>query len=348
MLTRHAGRNRSFLTISPLTLLLVALMLGATISALHAHPGDLPNRVKDGPDGPGQVSVSTSGSVVDTSFSVSIREIADLLARLPDGSVKPSDFKVDPSSKGDVAKIALPPPTSARKFDIWAEGYRRQDGATPETSASSKVFLGAEHKLTSRVTVGALAGLTQSQPTETETGEAWSAGPYARIRILPHLSYTGIATWQRPETLQGEDEFNPTFEKPERFRFVNQLRGDWKFGAWSVTSALGYEVERQAGEKAKMVNFGPALGYRHEIDDTLIIEPRLALKGRWDVAPILGLRSDAYVPSRDGLDAKLEGGLRLHDFDGWSLDASTSVGGIGNTQIAPDWSGTLGVKVPLN
>lgn len=348
MLTRRAGRNRGFLTISPIRLVLVALMLGATISVLQADTGDLPQRVERGASGPGQVSVSTSGGVVDTSFSVSIREIADLLARLPDGEVKPSDFKVDPSSKGDVAKIALPPPSSARKFDIWAEGYRRRDGAAPETSASGKVFVGAEQKITSRVTVGALAGLTQAQPTETETGEAWSAGPYARVRILPHLSYTGIATWQRPETLQGEDEFDPTFEKPDRFRFVNQLRGDWKFGDWSVSSALGYEVERHAGEKAKMVNFGPALGYRYEVDDTVIIEPRVALKGRWDVAPILGLDSDAYIPSRDWLDAKLEGGLRLQDFDGWSLDATTSVGGIGNTDVGPDWRGTLGVKVPLN
>lgn len=348
MSIRRAGRHRSLLSISPIKLVLIAIVLSATMSALRADPADVPQRVERGASGSGEVSVTTSGDVVDTSFSISIREIADLLSRLPDGDVKAGDFKVDPSSKGDVARIALPPPKTSRQFDIWAEGNHRQDGSAPDAAPSGKLFVGAEHKVSRRVTIGALAGLNQGQPTENETGEAWTAGPYARVQLLPHLSLTGIATWHRPETLNGEDEFDPSFEKPDRFRVVNQLRGDWKYGAWSFSPSAGYEVERQAGEKAKMLNFGPALGYRHESDEGTVIEPRLALKGRWDVAPILGLDNDAYIPSWDGLDAKLEGGVRLQDFKGWSLDASTSVGGIGNTQIAPDWRGTLGIKVPLN
>ncbi|MGI9412032.1 MAG: hypothetical protein ACR2PM_00065 [Hyphomicrobiales bacterium] len=322
-------------------------MLGAGASQTRADPEGVPQRVQGSGSAASELSVKTSEGVVDTSFSVSIREIADLLSRLPDGEVDAGDVKVDPSSKGDVARIALPPPKAPRRFDIWAEGRHRQDASSPDPAPSGEVYVGADYDISPILTVGALAGLNQFEPADSEAGDAWSGGPYARVRLMSNLSLTGLATWHRPETVNGEDAFDPAAEA-DRFRIINQLRGDWTYGAWRFKPSVGYEIERFDGRKARMVNFGPAIGYRHERPDGTVVEPHLAVKGRWDVAPIIGLEDDAYIPSWDGLDAKLEGGVRLQDFKGWSLDASTSVGGVGDPRGAIDWRGRLGIKVPLN
>ena len=237
MLLCCAACARCGFHISPVTLLLVAIMLGASVSVLRAAPNNLPQRVQGGAGNAGGMSVKTSDGVVDTSFSVSIREIADLLSKLPDGEADAGDFKVEPSSKGDVARIALPPPEAPRRFDVWSKGRYRKDTLGDDSAPSGTLFVGAEHQVSSRVTLGGPAGLNQ-------------------------------------------------------------------------------------------------------------VEPHLAVKGRWDLAPVTELENDAYIPSWDGLDAKLEGGVRLQDFKDWFLDAN--VGGVGGREGAIDWRGRVGIKVPLN
>lgn len=356
MLPRYAARarrgHRKFPVIPVTSALMVsALLVGFNAPQLRADPGDLPERVKGRADTAGEVSVTNADGVVDSEFSVSIPGVADLISRLPDGTVEAGDFKVDPSAQGDAARLVLPTSKTPAGFDVWAEGRHRQDATRTDPDLPGTLLLGADYQVSPVLTVGALAGLNQLETGEGQGGDVWSGGPYARFVPHPSLLLTGLATWQRAEPAGGEAQFDP-FAEPDSFRLINQLSGELNYGAWRFTPSIGYELdnaqENADGLPDSTMSFGPKIGYRHERSDGTVIEPHIALKGKWDLAPFIGLKSDAFTQSRDGLDATLEGAVRLKDFDGWSLDASTSVGGARDLDGTLDWSGRVGVKVPLN
>ena len=351
MLPRYAALARHGHRRCPIVLLTIALLLGGSAQQLRAGPGDFPERVKGRGDTAGEVSVTNNDGVVDSEFWVSLPGVADLISRLPQGTVEAGDFKVDPSEEGDAARLVLPSHETPAGFDVWAEGRQRRDATKAGAVSPGTLLVGADYDISPVLTVGALAGLNQLGTVDGEGGDVWSGGPYARFEPAPNLLLTGLATWQRVEPAEGEARFDP-FAEPDSFRLINQLSGELNYGAWRFTPSVGYELDdTEEGADATLdstLNFGPKIGYRHERPNGTVIEPHLALKGNWDLAPLVGLNGDAFTQPLDGLDATLEGAVRLKDFNGWSLDASTSVGGIDNPQGTLDWSGRVGVKVPLN
>ena len=349
MLPRHAVRARAGYRGCPVARSLTALLcgiclLGVSALQLHAGPGALPERVKGRSDTAGEVSVTSDDGVVDSEFSVSLPGVADLVSRLPEGSVEADDFQVDPSESGDAARLVLPSHEAPAKFDVWAHGRHRRDARNAGSAARDTLLLGADYDISPKLTLGALAGLNQFE-TGSGDGDVWSGGPYARFEPAPNLLLTGLATWQRAEPAEDEARFDP-FAEPDSFRLINQLSGELNYGAWRFTPSVGYALEDtdEGGDAtpSSTLTFGPKIGYRHERSDGTVIEPHVALKGNWDLAPIVGLKTDALTPTLEGLDATIEGAVRLKDFSGWSLDASTSVDG------TLDWSGRVGVNVPLN
>lgn len=351
MLPRYAACAGSRLCSHPVTLLLFALMLAVSASTLPADPNDLPRRVQGGVDSAAEVSVENFDGVVDTSFSVSMRDIVGLISRLPEGKVDAGEFKVDPSEKGDAARLVLPAPEAPPRFDLWAEGRHRQNVSGADLDPPGTLLVAADYEISPVLTVGALAGLNQFETANENDGDVWSGGPYARFQLIPNLFLTGLATWHRPDTIHEEAEFKPV-AGPAGFRVIDQLRGEWSYGAWRVTPSVGYQLDNTAqstdGTAAHTLSFGPAIGYHHARSNGTVVEPHLAVKGRWELAPLIGLKSHAYPPSWNGLDAKFEGGVRVQDFNGWSLDASTSVSGVNDPQGTIDWRGHVEVKVPLN
>lgn len=356
MLPRHAARARAGYRGCPVARSLTALLcgiclLGACISQLHAGPGALPERVKGRADTVGEVSVTSDDGVVDSEFSVSLPGVADLVSRLPEGSVEADDFQVDPSEDGDAARLVLPSHEAPQKFDVWAHGRQRRDARSDDPAQADTLLLGADYDISPKLTLGALAGLNQFETGSGDGGDVWSGGPYARFEPAPNLLLTGLATWQRAEPAEDEARFDP-FADPDGFRLINQLSGELNYGAWHFTPSVGYALEDTDEDAdatpSSTLTFGPKIGYRHERSDGTVIEPHVALKGNWDLAPLVGLKTDALAPTLEGLDATLEGAVRLKDFSGWSLDASTSIGGARAFDGTLDWSGRVGVKVPLN
>ncbi|MCG8559774.1 MAG: hypothetical protein MI824_08245 [Hyphomicrobiales bacterium] len=318
-----------------------------------AEPDAAPARVTGGGSGSGAVSVQSGDDSSDMSFSASFGGIADLISRMSGGDVTAEEFELEPSSTGDAARLVLPTPTAEPRFDIWVEGSRKREGPDWDRALSGSIFVGADYKLSPAITAGALAGREWVAPDKAAGREVLTSGPYLRVRLMPNLFASGLAAWDRETAAADAYPFaGGGSGEAERRRLRGDLTGDWQSGAWRFKPSLVYQLESPAkaapltAPVAGALSFGPALSYRHERRDGDVVEPRLAITGEWEGIALPG--ASTGPGPLDSLDAKLEGGVAFKDAEGWSLDASTSLSGIEDPQAEKEWSGRVGVKVPLN
>jgi len=305
------------------TAVLVALLSGAGTQTVRADQNEQPPWERG----------AYANDAVDASSSSFFPGLGDLIAQLPDG-------EAEPSTSGEILRLALPAP--ARSHPLTQRRHRlemfRTRPARPETPVGATA-----DGIVPPLTADELAGMKPSEPPVSNDSDVQPGDPVATFQPTPNLTQNGLAYWHRPETDYNGLGFDLDAEQ-DRTILLNHLSRDWNYGAWRFTPSVGYERDT-GGSKARMLYIGPALGYRHQQSDGTVIEPHLGIKGRWDLDPVIGLDSDALSPS---LDAKFEAGVQLQDFTGWSLDASASVGGVGDRKNSVDWRGNLGVTVPLN
>lgn len=344
------GMPRRLLFASAIALFGTGAALSIDGTVAWAGPDGPPGRVKGQTSSSGGVSVRSADDSSDMSFSATIGGIADLLSRLSEGEVDPEEFEVAPSSAGDAARIVLPPPSAPPRFDVWFEGSRRRAAPGSDQARSGTVFVGADYKLTPAITAGALAGHEWAELGDADGNGSWTSGPYVRVRLMPKLFLSGLAAWDRQTVDDDPLPFARNLDA-ERRRLRGDLSGAWQSGAWRFAPSLVYTLEGPATGAAPVLgalSFNPAISYRHERPDGTVIEPRLAITGAWEAGPPSGAEASAGPGPLEGLDAKLEGGVQFKDAEGWSIDASTNLSGIEDPQAAKEWSGRLGVKVPLN
>ncbi len=258
-------------------------------------------------------------------------------------------------SNRDADKVPLGAGAAGYKgrFDIWTEGtyvYMDSDKSSV-TGHFGMVSGGIDYLLRPGLLVGAMiqfdTASERSQQLAFEIkGTGWMAGPYAGVRLSPHLFLDGRAMWGRSSNevspfLSYTDHFDTT-----RWLLSARLTGRWTNGAWtfspsaevikfqetstSYTDSLGIMIDSQKIDLGRVI-FGPEVSYAFRRADGLSIVPRLALRGIWDFETpgVSGLDGTGIGHGQDQLRARIEAGVGLTDTAGRRLDISGAYDGVG-------------------
>jgi hypothetical protein len=253
---------------------------------------------------------------------------------------------------------------------VWAEGafnFFEDGGNNLESDGQAGVlYLGADHRLTRGVLLGALVQFDNADQKLDVVGSrvsdtGWMVGPYAAVRLTDNLFLQARAAWGQSEnTVTLSNVYKDSFDA-DRWLVRSTLVGQWTSGAWQFRPhiSVGFIDEHQNGHVGQFgpvspadtslgqAKLGPEIGYQYWAAGGTLIEPRLMIEGIWNFAQS---GDDIFVDdlvSGDETRARAEAGLLVRARDGLAAAVSVDYDGIGSGDYR-SVGGKLRLMVPLN
>lgn len=260
------------------------------------------------------------------------------------------------------------PPAAVREscWDAWAEfHYTRYSDAGDRDGDFAIGYVGVDCQIQPSVMLGFLG---QFDRTDDEIGSVssqidgngWMVGPYATVRLTPDLFFDFRAAWGQSDNDINIAGVTGNFETT-RWLVEGQLTGNFLYGDYRISPEikLSYIEENQDSyfDSANSFNpsqtvslgrlrFGPEIAYRRTLDNGMIVEPHISLRGIWDFDS-----SDVTVGTTtfngDGFRGVVEAGILFHRADDFNVRISAKYDGIGVSDFDAI-GGQIWINIPLN
>ena len=255
-------------------------------------------------------------------------------------------------------------------LNLWIEGqyssYRHNNTARSD-GEFGVVYLGADYFVHENLLVGVLG---QFDWTRDETpivgeivdGDGWMVGPYVSTRLAQNLFVDVRGAWGKSNnslSIQGfvtDDEFDTT-----RWLLSAALTGSKQYGNWRITpkasvsyleeeqdaylSTSGVQIGSQTVALGRAV-FEPEIGYRHETESGIILEPHASLGAVWDFESPEGLSIPGWLVTTDDFRLRTEVGLIVSFPQRFAFRIAGGYDGIGSSNYR-SYSARLWLDVPL-
>ena len=301
------------------------------------------------------------------SFGTSLSQFIGARANPParDGGDEPA------MALGALPKAPRPAASSTGGLDVWVEGhfsdYRDRAGGLRSTGHFGILYLGADYLVTPAILVGALVQLDWTGeharlPNSAVDGQGYMAGPYASIKLTPHLFFDARVAWGGSDnSVKPFGTYEDAFAT-DRWLANARLTGNWSFGNFRVTPSLGYTFveDKQHGYVDSLgvlipsqtvslgrLSFGPEFAYRLPLADGSVWEPLVSIQGIRDdsntdgaVGGLAAGGDDFRLLVQAGVLARLRGGMLLR--------AVGSYDGLGSRTGFHDLGGQLWINIPLH
>jgi hypothetical protein len=256
-------------------------------------------------------------------------------------------------------------------FDVWVEGkyggFRDSgdlDGHFGLLTAGADYVFNPSFLAGVFVQYGSMAQKSREDRTDV-SGHGWMAGPYATLRLSPHLFWQGRAAWGSSSNdvspfMTYTDSFDST-----RWLASTSLTGRYVVDLWTIKPEIAFtyfedeshsyrdtfgNVMPRVSTSLGQLKLGPTFSYRYEVSSNLLLEPNFGGQLIWndtdaDALGLGDLGEEALGP--DGVRGRVEAGVRAQTSSGTSLDLSGSYDGIGAGSFH-SYTGRAMVRVPMN
>lgn len=263
-------------------------------------------------------------------------------------------------------------PTS--KLDFWIDAHmsRYEESIEDNGQKISKngrfgmAYVGADYLVTQNILVGALVQFDHLDETLNDyeasiRGSGLMAGPYTSVRIAPDLIFDARAAWGTSRNIAESAEDGSFGFDTNRELIRAQLTGNRKFDGFELSPSVSFGlVEENLANGGRFLDggqdsfttttgrfgLGSALSYRIALENGGFLTPKLALSTSWDTHDFEDLNA-LFGAFSNGAGAKAEAGFTLSHANGFDLQASGSLEGIGEHDFAA-WSTKLSLTTPLN
>lgn len=250
-------------------------------------------------------------------------------------------------------------------FAIWLEGQLATFNNSGQASFDGRfgvVYLGADYLVTPAVMVGVLVQYDDTSQRSaildsTAEGAGWMAGPYAMVKLSPHLYWQMRAMWGQSSNTVGQPGSAANHFDGERWLLRSGLLGRWRFGdvEFRPSASVAYAEETANGltdppassvhSALGQAKFGPEFAYRYTLADGTLIEPRWSLQGIWNFDQEVAGALAGNLAGPEELRGRVDIGLRAVASQGLDLDLSAGYDGLGSSYRAV--SGRVQVRLPL-
>ncbi len=348
------------------------LAFGTSVASLNGQDADPVTGGGSLTAGPLRVVGNTTG-VSTFGFSTSLRDVLNYSGSMEQAKIANAGQGFSPGSKYNPGVYYSP-------FDIWVEGkytsFKDNSIVSAAGNSLSGEFglfsVGADYVFNRWLLAGVMAQydlMYQRAPVSGSmarvSGEGWTAGPYATIRLSENIFWQARGAWgQSANEVSPYGTYSNNFGS-QRWLATSALQGRWGIGNWMFrpTASVSYieddsksyvdsfgvvipEVKSQLGQ----AKAGPEIGYRYQYSPDLLIEPHLGVQAIYNFAGSV-TSSVGLVPGESagpaGARGRLEIGQRAVTSGGVSLDLGASYDGIGSKGYDA-YSAHAQVHVPLD
>jgi len=272
-------------------------------------------------------------------------------------------------------------PEAKLEFDAWAEvrsgSYRDSIDTNPltagvigprsRTSGSFTMgFVGLDYRIQPGLLVGVMGQYDQvSQDSaglgSRASGTGFMIGPYVSMALTPGLFLDARTAYGTSSNLIMPTGLLQRSFSTERQLYRSELSGLYRFGSLALlpsvsalyfsetqhafTEALGVRIPSQRVGLGQLA-VGPEFAYDIPFGRSVLV-PRVSVKAIYNF-----LRDDAasaqlgIIQPTGPLRARVEGGIDLQDYYGFTLGASIAYDGIGDTHYSAT-SGRLSIRRPF-